>query len=230
MHSKINNSSSQLVRDRLKNHLIFWPMLVFIFSLWLAYRYFTRFPVWFDEIFAKALFFGLPVWFYVVTTKFNQPIEIFQPKKLWRGLFLGLAFGGIFGFVIVMMRLLQQAVVIRPEAVFMADNFDYELLMALFTSFWETLFFFGFIANVILKKYQKISLINQSLMVSAIFVLFHLANTFIRFHSLSAIMGQILILFLLALGQFLIFYRHRNGYLLVLSQLIWGMALLVYGW
>jgi len=230
MHFKKNKSARQIIDDKLKDHLLFWPVLVFIFILWLAYRYFTRFPVWFDETLGKAIFFGLPVWFYIVSAKFNRPLSIFQPGKLWRGLFLGLAFGGIFGFVIVIMRLMQHGVVIRPAAIFMADNFDYELLMGLFTSFWETLFFFGFVANVILIKYKRISLIGRALSVSFIFVAFHLANTFIRFAGTQAIIGQILILGLLALGQFLIFYRRRNGYMLVLSQLIWGMALLVYGW
>jgi len=213
-----------------ERHALFWPVVIVVLAVWLAYRYLTGFPVWFDETIGKALFFGLPVWFYVVSTGFNSVVDLFHPKKLWSGLLLGLAIGGIFGFTVVIIRLLQGGVIVNPTPVFLADNFSYEMLMGLFTSFWETLFFFGFIAGVILEKYPKLDLIWQAVLVAFVFTLFHIPNTLLRFQGTTNIASMIFILALFALGQFLVYYRRRNGYTLVISQLIWGMALLVYGW
>ena len=128
------------------------------------------------------------------------------------------------------MRLIQTNAVISPEPIFLADNFWYEMLMGLFTSFWETLFFFGLVAGVILEKYPKLNLLWQAVITSLVFTLFHLPNTLLRFSGTQAVGSMVFILSLFALGQFLVYYRRQNGYTLVLSQLIWGMALLVYGW
>ena len=212
------------------NHALFWPVVILVLALWLAYRQLTAFPVWFDETIGKALFFGLPVWFYVINSGFRSVSNLFHPKKLWSGLLAGLAIGGIFGFAVVLIRLLQGGVVVDPAPIFLAENFNYEMLMGLFTSFWETLFFFGFIAGVIVEKYAKLSLVWQAVLVALIFTLFHIPNTLLRFHGSQDVMSMIFILSLFALGQFLVYYRRQNGYTLVLSQLIWGMALLVYGW
>ena len=211
-------------------HLLFWPVLLVVFLIWVAYRYLTSFPVWFDETLGKAVFFALPIWFYVISTGFRSVAKLFQPEKFWKGVFLGLALGGVFGFFVVLLRLMTVNVLIQPQPIFLADNFWYEMLMGLFTSFWETLFFFGFVAGVLLEKYPKLGLLGQAVLTAAIFSLFHLPNTLLRFQGTQAVISMVFILTLFALGQFLIYYRRRNGYALVLSQLIWGMALLVYGW
>ena len=238
MHSKKPNakqrtqkkSQRSITRSLKHRHLVFWPVLLVVFLIWVAYRYFTDFPVWFDETLGKAIFFGLPVWFYVVSTGFGSVVKLFQPEKFWKGVFLGLALGGVFGFFVVLLRLMTANVLIQPQPIFLADNFWYEMLMGLFTSFWETLFFFGFVAGVIFDKYQKLGLLWQAVIVSLVFTLFHIPNTLLRFSGTQAVLSMIFILTLFSLGQFLIYYRRRNGYALVLSQLIWGMALLVYGW
>lgn len=225
---KVKTTSTQTAK--VDPHTLFWPMLIVVFFVWVAYRYLTHFPVWFDETIGKAVFFGLPVWFYVISTGFRSVVDLFHPKKFWSGMLLGLAIGGVFGFLVVVMRLIQTNAVISPEPIFLADNFWYEMLMGLFTSFWETLFFFGLVAGVILEKYPKLNLFWQAVMVSVVFTLFHVPNTLLRFSGAQAIVSMIFILSLFALGQFLVYYRRQNGYALVLSQLIWGMALLVYGW
>ncbi len=224
------NKQSDKKVTTVNQHALFWPMMIVVFFIWVAYRYLTHFPVWFDETIGKAIFFGLPVWFYVISTGFHSVVDLFHPKKFWSGMLMGLAIGGIFGFLVVIMRLIQTGATITPQPIFLAENFWYEMLMGLFTSFWETLFFFGLVAGVILEKYPKLNILLQAVVVSLVFTLFHIPNTLLRFSGTQAVVSMIFILSLFALGQFLVYYRRQNGYTLVLSQLIWGMALLVYGW
>jgi hypothetical protein len=59
-------------------HLLFFPIVIFTLVLWLVYRSLFTFPVWFDETLGKALFFGLPVWFFIVITNYRKVTETFS--------------------------------------------------------------------------------------------------------------------------------------------------------
>jgi len=196
---------------------------------WFLYRRLFVFPVWFDESIGKAVFFGLPVWLYIVTTRSKSIAKSFSLDKMQSGLFLGLAVGGMFGFVTAIMSIIQRGGLVEATPLFASNQFWYEFVLAIFTGFWETLFFFSFVMTVVLEKYRKSSLLRQLLLISGIFIIFHVPNAFLRFSPWAAI-AQLFILSLFALGQALLFYGRRNAYALVLSQAIWGMVLLVYGW
>ena len=78
--------------------IAFYPILVLTLILWVLYRTLFDFPVWFDEIFGKALFFGFPVWLFITISGSDSIQDSFAPYRLQTGLLLGLAVGGIFGF------------------------------------------------------------------------------------------------------------------------------------
>ncbi len=212
----------------LKDHIIFFPLLLLTLVLWVLYRSLFVFPVWFDESFGKGLFFGLPVWFYVVITQSEAIKDTFAFYKMQSGLLLGLAVGGIFGFTTIIMSLLQTGATPEAVALFSAPHFWQEFFLALLTAFWETLLFFSFVMVVIQQKYAKLSLTMQLIMVVVIFMLFHLPNIVLRFEG-AAIFYQVFLLSLFALGQSLLFASRRNFYALVISHAIWGMVLLVHG-
>ena len=77
------------------------------------------------------------------------------------------------------------------------------------------------------EKYRRWPLLNQVLLVSFIFLLFHIPNALLRF-DMSLVAGQLFLLFFFGLGQAYLFARTRNLYSLMLSQAIWGMVLLVH--
>ena len=110
-----------------------------------------------------------------------------------------------------------------------SEKFWQEFILALFTAFWETLLFYSFIMTVIQEKYPKWSLLKQALLTAGIFLLFYIPNTFMRFDPMVAV-GQLLLLFLFALGQAFLFHSKHNAYALVLSHAIWGMVLLTHSW
>lgn len=208
------------------SYAAFIPLLIITCLIWYVYRAVFTFPVWFDETIGKALFFGLPVWLFVTLSGNKKIAETFAISKLWPGLLLGVAVGGIFGFATSIMLLFQSRGLVVPVALFESPLFWGEFLLALFTGFWETLFFFSWIMVVWQEKYSRQTLATQILAVAAIFLVFHLPNLFLRFETMAALKLATL-LFLFAVGQALIFTRWRNGYALTISQALWGMVLLV---
>ncbi|HNQ16521.1 MAG TPA: hypothetical protein PKH60_00290 [Candidatus Woesebacteria bacterium] len=224
-----NNSNLATTPEKLLNeHVLFFPLLLVAVIAWYAYRWLFSFPVWFDETLGKAFFFGLPVWFYTVVSKRKDVLEPLRFSIFQQGLLLGVALGGLYGFITSTMSLLQSGGVVESAQLFQSTQFWYEFALALFTGFWETLFFYCFVAMVVFDKYKKVSLVWQMALIVIIFLVFHLPNAFLRF-SPALVMSQVLLLFLFSLGQALVFYRWRNAYALMLSHAIWGLVLLFHG-
>jgi hypothetical protein len=209
------------------SHFIFYPFIFFVMILWMLYRSLFNFEVWFDEIIGKALFFGIPVWLYMLVSNFDKIANSFAFNKMRRGLMMGIAIGGIFGFITSIFGLWKNGGVVQPAQLFMADKFWWEFFLSLVTSFWETLFFFAFIHTVIKSKYRNWSLLNRLVLVAVIFLVFHLPNIILRFNA-ADILPMAILLFLFPLGQALLFESEENAYSLVLTQSIWGMVLLVH--
>lgn len=227
-HRNAQVTSPSVTRTGSANHVAFFPLVVLVFLVWVIYRsLFREFPVWFDEIIGKAIFFGLPVWLYVTITRARSITDTLAPERLNAGLLVGLAVGGIFGFAATLTTLLTRHVVLQAAPVFASDGFWWQFLLALMTGFWETLFFYSWMMVVVQEKMKKWSLVNQVLLVSVLFLAFHLPNMFLRF-PLYMIPGQIILLFFFAVGQAFLFARSRNLYALTLSHAIWGMVLVVH--
>lgn len=209
--------------------IAFYPILFLTLVLWTLYRTLFDFPIWFDEIFGKALFFGFPVWLYITLSGFKVITDSFAPNKIHSGLLLGIAAGGIFGFTTSIVSLFQTGAPVEPVWLLGSERFWQEFILALFTGFWETVLFYSFIMTVIQEKYPKWPLLNQALLTGGIFLLFYVPNTFMRFDPITAV-GQLVMLFLFAIGQAFLFQSKHNGYALVLSHAIWGMVLLTHSW
>lgn len=237
MSSKRNNSRRTSARAAARTtprtstravaarHTAFIPLLVLSFVFWLIYRGVFNFSVLFDELIGKAIFFGLPVWLYVVMSGFRDIGQTFSAAKIKRGLLLGLAVGGLFGFATSLLAVLLRGNVM-PSWVFASEEFVWQFMLGLMTSFWETLFFFSFVMLVVRQVFRQWSFMRQVLFTTLVFVLFHAPNAFLRFQGVD-IVAQLFLLTLFALGQALFFWREKNGYALVISQTLWGMVLLL---
>lgn len=214
-------------QSRRLTHQAFFSLVALTLILWMLYRALFSFPVWFDESVGKAVFFGFPVWLYISITGFRPIIDSLSLKKLKPGLWRGLAIGGLYGFIVIFLRLWQVGWSLQSAPVFLAPDFWWEFLLALLTAFWETIFFFSFVLLVIKDRFFNWSVTKKSILVAVIFLLFHIPHTFINFAGVE-VLSALFLLVLFALGQSLIFMRRENAYTLILSHAIWGMALLVY--
>lgn len=142
---------------------------------------------------------------------------------------MGLAVGGVFGFVASLIAIAQRGGVVDAVWLFNSELFWREFLLAMLTAFWETLLFYSFALTVIQEKFTSWSVNKQVLLAAVIFLLFHIPNTIMRF-DLVAITPQLMLMFLFGLGQAYLFIARRNAYALILSHAIWGMVLLVHFW
>lgn len=140
---------------------------------------------------------------------------------------LGIAVGGVFGFIASLLSLVQSGGQVQAAMLFVSDQFWWEFLLALLTAFWETMFFYSLVMVVIQDKFRDWSLLKQILLVAGIFLLFHLPNTVLRFGGV-AVAYQLILLFFFAVGQGFLFASEKNAYSLVLSHAIWGMVLLIH--
>ena len=208
-------------------HHQFLPLLSVTFIIWLLYRILFVFPVWFDESIGKFIFFGLPVWLYVIVAQTRVIFNSMSAKKLIPGLYLGLAFGGLYGFIgtVAFVADHQQ---FSNALLFLTPEFWWEFLLALLTGFWESLFFFGWVLAIAEKRFPSWDMTKMLAFTALVFILFHIPNTILRF-PVSLIIPQIILLGFFSVGQALLFIRYRNIYTLAISHAIWGMVLLIYG-
>lgn len=215
------------MRSQNKATIVFFPLVILTLVMWFLYRGLFEFPVWFDETIGKALFFGLPVWLYLGVTDTTAILDTFSFRKLKTGLLLGIAVGGVFGFVFSLLSILQSGGVVQAVNLFDSSLFWYEFALSIFTAFWETLLFYSFIMTIIREKFADWSMLNHVLLTALIFLVFHMPNTLLRYET-SLIIPQLFTLLLFAIGQGFLFYSRKNAYALVLSHAIWGMVLLVH--
>lgn len=208
--------------------MAFWPLLCVVFLIWIIYRTLFHFPVWFDEIIGKAVFFGLPVSLYISLSSAQAIRQTYAVGRLYRGLSLGVIMGGLFGFAATLTSFISRGVVVQTTPLFASNVFWWEFFLAMMTGFWESLFFYSWVMVVIQEKYSRWQLGSQLALVVIIFVLFHIPNTILRSSSPMIVVNQTILLSIFALGQGLIFARTKNLYALAICQAIWGMVLLVH--
>jgi hypothetical protein len=231
MPSRKNKRTTATVKRTVQSrqsHSAFFPLLLLVLMIWVLYRSLFHFPVWFDETIGKAIFLGLPVSLYISLANAQEIRKTYTLDRFYRGLFLGVAVGGIFGFAATLTTFFSRGVLIQSAPLFTSNAFWWEFFLALMTGFWESLFFFCWVMVIIQEKYRHWGLFTQVLLVAAVFVIFHIPNTLLRASSMGIVVNQVILLSIFAIGQALFFTRTKNLYALAISQAIWGMVLLVH--
>ncbi|NCN03921.1 MAG: CPBP family intramembrane metalloprotease [Candidatus Pacebacteria bacterium] len=209
------------------NHKVLWPFIILVGVLWFIYRALFSFGVFFDETVGKAIFFGFPVWLYISISNFTNISESLDLKKMHKGLLLGIAYGGVYGFAAAITSFALNKSGVQSAELFMSNAFWWEFFLALLTGFWETLFFFSFVMLALENKMKKWNLIKLVIITALIFAVFHIPNAILRF-DLSMVLYQFILMFVFGLGQALLFSKEKNAYALIVSHAIWGMVLLVH--
>lgn len=233
--SKVQEVSLVIQKKSSPQHRYFIHVLATLFGIWFLYRFlFLGVPVLIDETLGKLIFFALPVWMYAILTQAPILYDELSPKILWKGVFLGIVYGGLFGFIGTFATLSGQSNALIAH-VFTSFSFWWQFFLGLFTGFWESVFFFGWVFATLQLAFPKWSLAKVLLFNTLVFLLFHIPNLANRFNDdwqlpfLTYFFSQLALLAAFAIGQGLLFYKHRNIYLLTITHAIWGMILLVFG-
>lgn len=204
---------------------VFWMSILVSFCSLVLYRFTVISPVWFDELFLKAILFGFPVWLYAIVTKKSPAFFGLEANKFWPGAINGLAIGGILSFTAIMAYSFRKSTILMP-GLFETVGFWKEFGLAFATAWWESLFFYGLILPVFKEKFSDE--IQALTFATLAFLLFHAPNLIVKVGVAEAIQ-PLLLLTLFAFGQGIIFLRTKSISTVVVSHAFWGMALLVYG-
>lgn len=204
---------------------LFWMLVGLSLAALVSYRLFFSLSVWFDEIIAKAVIFGAPFLIYVLLVRRSVSAFGLDPRRFWLGAYLGLALGGAFGFIAMLASAVKTGGQVLIPNLFFASDFWWTFFLALATAWWESLFFYGFVLNVLLAG--KWGEWKAAFMATAVFIIFHAPILILR-GSLTGAVVPLLLLTLFAFGQAVLYLRFRSLIAMVVSHAFWGMALLVY--
>lgn len=205
----------------------FFFMEMSLLLLWIAYRSFVHQPIWFDEGIAKAVVFGLPVVWFASRSRFIASEIGLDAHKLIPGLYMGLAVGGLYGFVAILSQVTAGRQVVEA-ALFASPQFWWMAFLALLTSWWESLFFFGLPVQYLRGLAAWFSEWMVGGFAVVLFLLFHAPLRFLIAGPSPALFVQLALLALFALGQYILYTRTKNMYCIVLSHLLWGLVIEVY--
>lgn len=214
-------------RHAFNQQFAFFFLMAGLLVVWVAYRALFHMPIWFDEAIAKAIVFGVPTLWLASRSRFIAQNLGLDPAKMVVGLNLGTAIGGLYGFAAI----LTQVVAGRPMvagAFFATDTFLYMATWALFTAWWESLFFFGLPVQYLRSIASWISDWWIGGIVTVLFLLFHAPLRFLLTGASPAFFTQMGILTIFVIGQFVVYTRTRNLYALILSHFFWGLVVEVY--
>lgn len=203
---------------------LFWALCCVSFLALFFYRVFAHFPVWFDEIVMKAVVFGLPLWIYALITKRSPDSFGFDPKRFWPGAFSGLAIGGLFGFLGMLVSAFKHGHILIPS-LFQSMLFWQTFGLAFVTAWWESIFFYGLVLSTLVRFSNDEW--DASLKTSVLFVLFH-APIFVLRSGIGGAIIPLVLLAIFAFGQSVIFLRTKSIASVIVGHAFWGMALLVY--
>ncbi len=210
-------------KQKQKKLFYFFIGLSFIFILWAFYRLFFRsLPIWFTEVFAKAIFFGFPAWYFSLANK-KRIYEYLDFSKFINGLFLGLGYAILFSTVsLILIALNDFNSISYSFSIFFSSVFWTQFFLSIWSTFWETLFFNVFVQLTLLTllKNEILSILYTSI----IFTVFHLPFIFIIFGFSYMAFVSAYIFFFFSFGQSLLFLRLKNFYASIIIFLFWGMA------
>ncbi len=208
-----------------KLEVFFISLISFSFLTLLLYRAFVTQPIWFDEIFFKAIIFGGPLWLFAWKSGENPTFFGFERRRFWLGVFNGLAVGGIFGFIGLLSSTVEKGKVLIPY-LFSSSNFWQTFGLAFVTAWWESLFFYGLCLSFLEKRLKNEW--QSCAIATLIFLLFH-APVLVFRSGFVAASESLLLLAFFAFGQAILYLRTRSISSVVVSHAFWGMSLLVYG-
>jgi membrane protease YdiL (CAAX protease family) len=218
--------SNQWFLIKEKKHLQVWHRVIGIYTfalvVWGFFRLLSPLPIWIEEVFVKAVVFGLPV-FLVVLNKEKKDLTSLgiSTKNFFESVYLGLSLGAFFWFFGQLSNFIRhKGVLTLREIQPTSPEFGGFLLLALITAWWEELLFMGYILNRLLKVISaewKVALIT-----STMFSLVYIPNMIVKGVSIWQMLLQIILLFSLGLGNSILMLRTKNLIAPILSHALWG--------
>lgn len=198
-----------------------------VLLVWMVYRVFSPFSVWFEELVVKGVVFGIPV--YVVGRRLGwgwSDLGI-RGEGLFRGVYLGIVMGLVLGVVGQLANVLRHGGLMVTDRGLTSEMMGAFILLALITAFWESLLFFGYIQHRLAGVLSESYLV---LVVGMLFGVIHVPALIIVERMGVANLGVSLVaLVLLGIGNSILSMREKNLIGPIICQVTWGMAVFLFG-
>jgi len=199
--------------------------------LWTGYRLVGGFPEWIEETVLKGLIFGAPVLWELRRRAIKQSEFGLGTQRFWLGMYLGLGLGALYLTVAFAANVLR-GVEMQTVRLYLTEGFWQLFLVSIFTSWWESLLFWGYgwttLYHLFTKSDSQFAGFNATFWSAIVFIIFHLPLIFIT-QGFGEVSGfAILAISLFAFGQAIVYWKTKNLYTMTISHLLWGMMLLVY--
>lgn len=176
---------------------------------------------------SKVLIFGIPVVWFASQSRFVANELGLNQEQFLPGLFLGIAVGGLYGFAGLIIQVAAGQEVVEG-ALFASGTFWWLAFLALLTSWWESLFFFGLPVQYVRSIAPWFSETLLGVLVVGLFLLFHAPLRLIVTGVSPQFLIQMGLLAMFVIGQYIFYIRTKNMYALVLSHLLWGLVIEIY--
>lgn len=213
-----------------KKRMVVWRevlwLYTFLFMVWGAYRLFFRMPVWFEEVFIKALVFGLPVVYLAKKNKWSVRDLGIKGDKFFQSVYLGLGLGVILGFAGQIGNIIRHGTLVFENYGLNSETIGTFMILALVTAFWEGLVFMGYL----LQRLDKVVKSEQVLVVvvGLMFAMIHAPALLVQGMASGQMMVSLLLLLLLGVGSSILMLRQRNLIAPVMAQAMWGVTVFMF--
>ncbi len=199
-----------------------------VFLVWAIYRQLFFLPTWFEEVFLKAIVFGLPV-FWVVLKREKKNLESLGmvTKGLLISIYLGLLLGlwmAVLGNIVAFFR--EGGVVFNQDLG--VKEFGDLMLLGLVTAFWEELLFMGYMLPRVVKNLGGDELVGVGF-VAVLFALIHVPIQISEGVELAQIFLRFILLFSLGFGNGVLYLRFKNLAAPIFAHLAWGSVIYLFG-
>ena len=223
------------LKDRLflikeKKHLVVWREMawfyVLLIMLWGIYRLFFRFPILIEEVFFKALVFGLPVWWLARRNKWSLKSIGISGDGFFQSVYLGLGLGVILGFLGQLGNVIRHGTLVFEDFGLTSEMMGGFIILSLVTAFWEELVFMGYflkrMSGVIANEQHRVIIIGL------LFSFLHVPALWIQGMPMLQIVISLLLLTLLGMGNAILMLRQKNLIAPIMSHALWGVAVFLF--
>jgi uncharacterized protein len=204
---------------------IVWFLL---FLFWSCYRFFFRFPEWFDEYLVKPLFWIGLVLFVVFSIEKRSLASIgLSGERLFRNIYIGLGIGTIFaieGLVVNFIKYGRWSFIPSSSTY---ESFIFLLITSFVTGFVEELFSRGYLMSRLMEFLK--SEVFANLISSILFVFIHIPiAVFVLHYSFLDLIIYLWTIFLLGLANGYIFARTKTIVAPTVSHALWNLSIVLF--
>lgn len=199
-----------------------------LFLFWGGYRFFFRFPEWFDEYLVKPIFWIGLVFYVTLSIEKRSLTSIgLSGQQLFKNIYIGLGIGTLFALEGIVVNFIKYGRWSFVPSSSSSEEFIFLVITSFVTGFVEELFSRGYLMSRFMELLK--SEVFANLFSSLLFVFIHLpVAIFILHYSFSDLIIYLWTIFLLGLANGYIFARTKTIVAPTVSHAMWNLSIVLF--